>query len=78
MPTKLHPKLSAMYYGPYLVLKQVGTVAFQLQLPAQARIHPVFHVSQVKQVVGSHPVETELPQELQGTANFISASQYSG
>lgn len=70
MPIKLHPKLSARYYGPYLVLKQVVAVAFQLQLPDHAHIHPVFHVSQLKQAVGSHTVETELPRELQDTATF--------
>lgn len=28
MPTKLHPKLAARYYGPFPVIKQVGAVAF--------------------------------------------------
>lgn len=45
MPIRLHPKLAAKYYGPCLVNKQVGAVAFQLQLPEGARIHPVFHAS---------------------------------
>lgn len=61
MPTRLHPKLATRYYGPYLVIKQIGTVAFQLKLPEHARIHPVFHVSQLKLAVGDHTVDTELP-----------------
>lgn len=68
MPTKLHPKLSARYYGPYLVLKQIGEVAFRLQLPDNARIHPVFHASQLKKAAGDHHVEAELPTDLQGEA----------
>lgn len=66
MPTRLHPKLAARYYGPFLVLKQVGAVAFKLQLPETARIHPVFHIPQLKLAVGNHAVEEELPEELQG------------
>lgn len=30
MPTKLHRKLAARYYGPFLVTKKIGAVAFQL------------------------------------------------
>jgi translation initiation factor IF-1 len=54
-------KLSAKYYGPYTIIKKIGTVAYKLQLPATAVIHLVFHVSQLKQHVGNHVVQSDLP-----------------
>jgi len=65
MSTKLHPKLSSRHYGPFLVEAKVGAVTFKLQLPELALIHPVFHSSQLKRVVGAQPVETEVPPVLQ-------------
>lgn len=65
MSVKLHPKLMARYYGPFKVIQKIGEVAFRLELPANARIHPVFHVSQLKLAIGTKQVEAELPADLQ-------------
>lgn len=57
-------KLSFRHFGPFQVLAKIGTMAYGLQLPASARIHPIFHVSQLKGAKGfSHPVQTELPTD---------------
>ncbi|XP_068479115.1 uncharacterized protein [Phaseolus vulgaris] len=64
-PNRLHLKLVAKYYGPFTVVVTLGSMAFKLQLPETARIHPVFHVSQLKLAVGPHEVQPELPKELQ-------------
>ncbi|KAG8489280.1 hypothetical protein CXB51_017326 [Gossypium anomalum] len=42
-------KLSLRFIGPYRVLKRVGPVAYQLELPLELdRIHDVFHVSMLR------------------------------
>ncbi|GJZ55902.1 reverse transcriptase [Tanacetum coccineum] len=41
-------KFSAKYYGPFLIIAKVRTVAYKLELPSNSKIHPMFHVSQLK------------------------------
>ena len=39
-------KLSPRYIGPYRIVKRVGNVAYELELPQDlAVVHPVFHIS---------------------------------
>ena len=70
---KLHPdkqrslaqhsnqKLSMRYYGPYKIIQRVGTVAYKLELPRDCRIHPVFHVSQLKGATGATASSYTIP-----------------
>jgi hypothetical protein len=56
-------KLAPKFYGPYTVLKHVGSVAYQLALPSQSKLHPVFHVSCLKKVIGTKcQTQTSLPE----------------
>ena len=78
MPTRLNPKLSARYYGPYRVVKKVGAVTFQLQLPGTARIHPDFHVALSKIGARQEQIEEEATKELQEIEQGIQPEQILG
>lgn len=61
---RLCKKLAARYYGPFRVLAKVGNAAYRLELPVESRVHPVFNVSQLKQVLGREHEVIPLPSVL--------------
>lgn len=54
-------KLAPKYYGPYKILYRCGAVSYKLELPPTSLIHPVFHVSQLKVLVGNVHTTHQLP-----------------
>lgn len=62
---QVHHKLVSRFYGPYVILKKCGPVAYKLNLPEGTHIHPVFHVSLLKRYQENdeltEPQQTTLP-----------------
>ena len=67
-------KLSLQYFGPYKVVQQIGSMAYKLEFPSSTTIHPVFHVSQLKQALGSadlcQPLSLILADDLEWLVEF--------
>jgi hypothetical protein len=61
MGRRVH-KLSKRFYGPFKLTKAIREVAFELELPSTSKIHPVFHVSQLKPCFDENAATLDLPQ----------------
>ena len=57
-------KLAPRYFGPFEILERIGQVAYRLKLPDTARIHAVFHVSQLRKAIGERVASAQLPATL--------------
>ena len=44
----MHKGLVRKYEGPFPILGRVGKVSYKVELPPRLKIHPVFHVSNLK------------------------------
>ena len=61
MVNRKYLKLAAKFFCPYKVFERVSVVAYKLELPLEAKIHPIFHVSQLRLHGGSIIQRTYLP-----------------
>ena len=62
---------SSRYFGPFEILKHIGLVAYQLKLLPSAKIHNVFHASQLKRSIGSHPSYSTIPYHLTASLELL-------
>jgi hypothetical protein len=61
-------KLAPRFYGPYQIIQKLGSVAYKLDLPSTSRMHPIFHVSCLKNKLGQQilPIPTLPPVDHHG------------
>ena len=77
-PYKMHSlaqwpteKLSPQFFRPFKFIRQVGKVAYEFELPSSAKLHPVFHVSQLKLAQGTLTHCLPLPPQLSSEMELI-------
>ncbi|KAG6401025.1 hypothetical protein SASPL_137870 [Salvia splendens] len=59
--------MAPRFFGPFRIEARIGATAYRIELPASARIHPVFHVSLLKRAIGEATTEADLPNGLDET-----------
>lgn len=63
--TPQYMKLAPWFYGPFRILHHIGKVAYCLKLLVGWTVHPMFHVSCLKVVIG----HTNVPAQVLPTFN---------
>lgn len=64
-------KLKPRYYGPFRIVRRVGEVAYELELPAGSRVHNVFHVSHLRKALGQNVVPFAVLPPLEDEGKLI-------
>ncbi|WVZ00354.1 hypothetical protein V8G54_026423 [Vigna mungo] len=49
-----HQKIGLRYFGPFKISHKLSSVAYKLELPSEAKIHNVFHISLLKKFRGEY------------------------
>jgi hypothetical protein len=72
---KVKGKLSPRFIGPFRIFRQVGEMAYQIELPDHLfDVHDVFHVSQLKKCL--RVPEEHLPMEQLSVQGDLTYTEY--
>jgi hypothetical protein len=72
---KVKGKLAPRFIGPFMIFRQVGETAYQLELPDNlSDVHNVFHVFQLKKCLRA-PKE-QLPMEKLSVQGDVAYTEY--
>jgi hypothetical protein len=64
-------KLLPKFLGPFIILKRIGQLAYELELtPDMPRIHPVFHVSLLRPFIPGKTPPPPMPTVIEGEAEW--------
>lgn len=63
-------KLLPKWIGPYKVVKRIGAVAYQLDLPSNMKLHDVFHISLLREYHSDGTVQPPPPLLIEGEEEF--------
>ena len=64
-------KLLPRFKGPFKVLRKVGNVAYELELPVTMKCHPVFHVGLLRPYFADGRLQPPpVPLDVDGEAEF--------
>jgi hypothetical protein len=67
---KKHKKLDHVKVGPFFISKQISPVNYKLELPPDAKIHPVFHISLLEPADPETPVQTTFYHQAEEETEF--------
>lgn len=71
MTQRQNLKLFLRFYGSFQIEVRIGTVAYHLQLPLQAQVHLVFHVSQLKKKLGNRCIPIPMLPLVTSAGTFL-------
>ncbi|XP_070006003.1 uncharacterized protein [Nicotiana sylvestris] len=63
------------YFGPYKIVRKVGPVSYEVQLPQTSKVHPIFHVSLLRPTLGCSDVTSPPPLPLLGELELMLESE---
>ena len=65
---KGYNKFSPRFFGPFQIVQRIGDVVFKVALPEGCPIHPMFHVSCLRQKLGAQvtPILSLSPMDSAG------------